>query len=110
MKPTGKRLGPLADLPVLILSLLVVFVYASSAVAQPAGAFTPNGNMITPRVNHTATLLNNGQVLIAGGKGRFPTGRQGDISSAELFDPDTRTFTATGDMNVARAGHTATLL
>jgi Galactose oxidase, central domain len=57
--------------------------------------------MITPRVWHPATLLNNGQVLIAGGEGIF---------SAELYDPETGAFLATGRMTTVRGLHTATLL
>src|SRR5262252_8937058 len=110
MKPTGKRLGPLADLPVLILPLLVVFFYASSAVAQAQGAFIPAGNMTTPRVGHKATLLIDGKVLITGGN--IPGLGGGQIlSSAELYDPATGRFTATGNMTTPRRiGHTATLL
>src|SRR2546425_653680 len=54
----------------------------------------------------TATLLRNGKVLVTGGEhedlGRF--------RSAELYDPSTGTFTATGDMTRPRDLHTATLL
>jgi WD40 repeat protein len=62
--------------------------------------------MITARVAHTATLLPNGKVLIAGGYG----GGFNALASAELYDPSTRTFAATGSMITPRYAHSATLL
>ena len=64
------------------------------------------GGMTTSRDFHTATLLPNGQVLVAGGY-NF-TG--GDLSSAELFNPVTGIWTPTGALHTARYSHTATLL
>jgi hypothetical protein len=59
---------------------------------------------------HTATLLPDGQVLVAGGE-TWPSGENaGPVSSAELYDPPSGTWTATGAMTTAREQHTATLL
>ena len=63
-------------------------------------------SMTAKRAVHTATLLGNGKVLIAGGF----VGDDGGLSSAEVFDPTTKTFTSAENMTAARAGHTATLL
>jgi hypothetical protein len=76
------------------------------SLARVAAAFTPTtGSMTVARAAHTATLLQNGQVLIAGGNGASSS-----LASAELYDPTSQAFTATGSMTTARSGHTATLL
>lgn len=68
--------------------------------------------MLQPRYAHTATLLPSGKVLIVGGIPINVDGSSGSnpVSSAELFDPATETFSTTGSLTTARAGHTATLL
>ena len=66
---------------------------------------TLTGRLYTARERHTATLLNNGLVLIAGG-----WGSSGLLASAELYNPSTGTFTPTGSLNTARYWDTATLL
>ena len=70
------------------------------ALARPAAAFMPTGSMVFARTAHTATLLLDGRVLIAGG----------GVASAELYDPTSQTFTATGSMTLAQDTRSATLL
>jgi len=71
------------------------------SLARPAATFTPTtGSMTVARSGHTATLLANDKVLVAGGPD----------ASAELYDPASEMFTVTGAMTIARSGHTATLL
>lgn len=71
-----------------------------------AGGFSSTGSLHSARYHHTATLLNNGMVLIVGGIGS--SGQA--ISSAELYNPVTGTFSTTGNLNTARYDHTASLL
>src|SRR6266436_6705522 len=67
-------------------------------------SWTATGSMNTARYDHSATLLPDGKVLVAGGsKARY-------LRSAELYDPTAGTWTATGSLGTARDGHTATLL
>jgi hypothetical protein len=75
------------------------------------GVFARTGSMTVPRVSgsHTATLLSNGKVLIAGGDGINNNSRV-ILANAELYDPAAGTFAATGSMTTARNQHTATLL
>jgi hypothetical protein len=72
----------------------------------PIGSFIATGSMTTLRGFHTATCLDDGRVLIAGGLDGTTTA----LASAELYDPETLTFSATGSMSTAREEHTATLL
>ena len=81
---------------------------ATIATAQSSGTFTRTGNMTTARSFHSATLLPNGQVLIAGGDSI--SAGSGTLASAELYDPDTGKFRAAGTMTTPRRLHTATLL
>ncbi len=81
-------------------------VVGGGEITAPQGIFVPTGSMTVPRQYHTATLLLNGKVLVAGGyDGSFRV-----FASAELYDPSTGTFTATGSTSAARAWYTATLL
>jgi hypothetical protein len=83
---------------------------SSAELYDPAsGTFSPTGSMSTPRDDATATLLANGKVLIAGGYYNIYPGYN-PVSSAELYDPASGTFSPTGSMSKARDDATATLL
>jgi galactose oxidase-like protein len=78
-----------------------------------ANTFSPAGVMTDARMSHTATLLANGQVLIAGGGNTLVgvTGPPQDaIPYAELYNPTRRTFTRIASMLYARQSHQAVLL
>jgi hypothetical protein len=70
-------------------------------------SWTTTGSMSASRDGHTATLLQNGKVLVAGGEN---SNGLITLNSAELYDPQTGIWTGTGSMNTAKSSHTATLL
>jgi hypothetical protein len=63
------------------------------------------GNMTYAREFHTASVLGDGKVLVAGGTNAFS-----DLSSAELYNPLTGRWTTTNNMTTTRVGHTASVL
>ena len=104
-------------MPSLPLSMPVVSTQVPDTAVLPLAAAV----MVRPitglqrRVNHTATLLNNGTVLLAGGAAHLSEMEPGsadfrDIASAQIFDFATRKIVNTSDMITARSNHTATLL
>ena len=76
-----------------------------SVVLPTKSGLSPTGSMAAARSGHSATLLPNGMVLVAGG-----TDNLGVLDSAELYDATKGTFTATGNLITPRQGHTATLV
>lgn len=93
----------------LILVLALGFLSSNILQAQVSDQFVSTSDMNVPRVNHTATLLKDGKVLIAGGRvdDNFPCTK---TATAEIYDPATGQFTMTGSLNVARVSHSAVLL
>jgi len=80
---------------------------ASAELYNPAsGVWTVTGSLNTARYNHTATLLENDKVVVAGGyDSNFSAS-----ASTEQYDSLGGAWTATANLNHERGGHTATLL
>lgn len=79
----------------------------STAPAGPEGAWIPTGSMGTPRSGHTAIRLLDGRVLVVGGTS---DDEPDAVSSAELYDPATGTWSATETMRKPYFGFPPTLL
>ncbi len=60
--------------------------------------------MSSGRQDHTASVLGNGKVLVAGGWNGVV------LNSVELYDPTSGTWTNTGNMSITRFGYTASVL
>jgi hypothetical protein len=82
-----------------------LFPTASAERYDPAGGWSGASRPAAGRLSHTATLLGNGRVLVAGGGNR-----EGLLASVELYDPATGTWATTAGMTSPRFAHTATLL
>src|ERR1700733_5274785 len=96
-----------------IVGVILIASFASHARTAPKvvtdrciGTVRSGSSMLDPRSGHSATLLPDGTVLIAGGMRR----NQDFYRSAEIFDPLKNQFHRVGDMSIARVGHAAILL
>jgi hypothetical protein len=98
---TGTRTSPFP-------SARVASATAGAAVAR--GRIGPAARLSRPRAAHSATLLPDGRVLIAGGCTRSSCEVDAEGATAELYDPAAGVFAPTGRMTVERVGHRAVLL
>ncbi|MFI0976331.1 Kelch repeat-containing protein [Streptomyces sp. NPDC021093] len=81
---------------------------ATTELYDPATrAWTVSGAMAGPRAGHSAVLLADGRVLVAGGTALRSAQNVKALHTAELYDPAAGTWSAAGDMTEARTGHTA---
>jgi hypothetical protein len=73
-----------------------------------SGQWSPAGNLKSVRYDHTASLLPDGRVLVAGG--RQSGGGAGAVGTSEIWDPRTLTWREVGLLNIPRFGHRAVVL
>jgi hypothetical protein len=99
---TPGALGSISFSALLAFSILMASVAGVSGAVE-RGEFVPTGPMSRPRAGHTATLLQDGRVLMFGGW-------SGSSNVAEIYDPATRTFSTLSASFNPREGHSATLL
>src|SRR5881398_514298 len=101
------RSAKVIKLPRPWLLLALALSVASPASAQAPGTWAPIADLNQPRAEHTATLLANGTVLIAGGRDAADQ----PLASAEIYDPATGAYTLLASPLPAPVwGHTATRL
>jgi WD40 repeat protein len=78
--------------------------YGTAELYNPAtGQWTLTGSMSQPRCLHSATLLPDGKVLVSGGVNSIYSNNTATVSGAEIYDPNTGTWTPTGSLNVSCA-------
>ncbi|HEY2531401.1 MAG TPA: Ig-like domain-containing protein, partial [Xanthobacteraceae bacterium] len=89
-------------------------ISGSAAISIVSTGWFPTGGLLTQRAGHTATLLPSGKILVAGGSDSggnvANVAPYNAVGSAELYDPTTGSWSATGSLAVPRFNHTATLL
>jgi len=110
---TGSMIAPRSDHTATLLSDGRVLVASSAGQAElfdpKTGAWNATGHMATPRVSYATTLLRDGRVLVSGGRDSA-IGFEDQLAPAELYDPTTGTWEGAGTMDASRYSHTATLL
>jgi N-acetylneuraminic acid mutarotase len=75
-----------------------------------AGSFSAAPNILQGRYNHTAVLLKDGKVWLAGGRNPAIAATGGYLVTTERFDPGSNAFQSASPMIEARSHHTATLM
>ncbi len=83
-----------------------VTTLATAELYDPkVGTWTPTGSLSGPRALHTAALLNDGTVLVAGGFSSTDV-----LASVEMYDPKTENWSVVASMGTSRFLHSTTRL
>src|SRR3954454_20060394 len=106
---TGRFLKRFLSVLFLAFCNFTVATVATTPARAQGGSFTLTGDLATARSQHSATLLPNGNVLIAGGVQSSSNGTR-VLASTELYDPASGRFAPAANMTTTRRLHTATLL
>ncbi len=107
--PTAPRASPTAFPGTPTVALIVMPNGTVVFGAEASGGWSAAGSLATARAGHTATLLPDGRVLVAGGEGGASGGGTA-LGSAEIYDAQGNRWSGAPTMSLARRGHTATLL
>jgi hypothetical protein len=116
---TGGMVDPYEFLPVIPEPYRSGLIMPDSKVFDPASGFADASPMSVPRAYHTMTKLPDGRVLVVGGYASLTLTPDFNTThlwhrtttpTAELYNPATGAFTATGNLSEARARHAAILL
>jgi N-acetylneuraminic acid mutarotase len=83
-------------------TLVVCLLASATTVKAQQQGWSATGSLGTARSYHTATLLENGKVLVVGGDNKG-----GVLDGAEIYDPATGQWSATGSLSTPRVGHIA---
>lgn len=83
---------------------------STEVYSRAAGTFSAGPTMPEARDNHTATVMQDGRVLIVGGQAGCSATSCARLDTALIYSPATNAITATGHLTHARDGHTATVL
>src|SRR4051812_32043925 len=83
------------------LGCVLAMIMALGAAGAAQAAWSGVGTLTGGRYSHTATLLKDGRVLVAGGNDSAP------LKSAQLYDPAANTWSSAGTMSLSRTGQAA---
>src|SRR5215475_7703096 len=92
--------------PISLVLIAIISTVGQPWLAEAAPRWSPTGALAAARAYSPAVTLLDGRILVAGGIGRDGS----PLASAEIFDPATGTWSATGNMLVARTQHSITAL
>lgn len=105
----NRTLSPRVLIALLVVALVTGMVIWVQLMQRAEGVWQSLSPLPEARANHGIVVLSDGRALIAGGEGQ-PNPVPAVMASSALLDPESLTWSAAGELNVARQGAPLTLL